>query len=645
MSSLHLITAKSLTDDNNFYPKNDTVISLDTNGNTLSIFSDDHWDLKLYSSNPFGSSINFNLKEFEEETTLTQALKYELKLISYALFNFRLGNKGVIKVSSLVGEIYHIRYLTLLCLKFNTKISEINNNPFIINQFKDDLKLINKSTQKKRMFVIYKLVKINSFYNNHVFGFSLDVIDTIYAAVKKLPDDHQQTLVISSSIYSNFIKKGLELFKEYLQINDMVAAWFLKVAENTNYGNSGSRSRKGIEFHKTIEEHGLTEYCEKYSLKDKQEFLYHLKNLQFYSYFYFLCFTGMRATEGLFCTYNAFQKKIVNNNEVYAVQSYTTKLAGLKPKLALWVTSRNLIEANEVAQSICRIGLGFKKLPLIESKVPLFFSFYHKNTSTNNLFPDYPLAQINFVPNFEKLISNCTVTQADIDEVHKVQPSTSFTSTLVEGEIWPFKHHQFRRSLAVYCTRTGLVSLPTLKNQLKHIEVDMTAYYADGAMFAQNLSNQEEVEFDNDFSDEFNNELLEAECDHYLDDTRNQENPLFGAHGTWIELHENNKDDVEYLADRKTTLKKMKENRISYKQTPLGGCSMKGSCDKLSLAHISACVTCPNAVFNDRSIKALSALKLSLSKIIQRFDENSPYRQQTRIEINAIEKILEKTTP
>ena len=49
MSSLHLITAKSLTDDNNFYPKNDTVISLDTNGNTLSIFSDDHWDLKLYS--------------------------------------------------------------------------------------------------------------------------------------------------------------------------------------------------------------------------------------------------------------------------------------------------------------------------------------------------------------------------------------------------------------------------------------------------------------------------------------------------------------------------------------------------------------------------------------------------------------------
>ena len=72
---------------------------------------------------------------------------------------------------------------------------------------------------------------------------------------------------------------------------------------------------------------------------------------------------------------------------------------------------------------------------------------------------------------------------------------------------------------------------------------------------------------------------------------------------------------------------------------------MKGSCDKLSLAHISACVTCPNAVFNDRSIKALSALKLSLSKIIQRFDENSPYRQQTRIEINAIEKILEKTTP
>ena len=53
----------------------------------------------------------------------------------------------------------------------------------------------------------------------------------------------------------------------------------------------------------------------------------------------------------------------------------------------------------------------------------------------------------------------------------------------------------------------------------------------------------------------------------------------------------------------------MKDNRIAYKQTPLGGCSMNGTCDKLSLAHISACVTCPKAIFNDRSVKALSTLK------------------------------------
>ncbi len=88
----------------------------------------------------------------------------------------------------------------------------------------------------------------------------------------------------------------------------------------------------------------------------------------------------------------------------------------------------------------------------------------------------------------------------------------------------------------------------------------------------------------------------------------------------------------------------MKDNRIAYKQTPLGGCTMNGTCDKLSLAHISACVTCPKAIFNDRSVKALSTLKTSLSKIIQRFDEGSPYRQQTDLEIKAIDKLLEKVS-
>ena len=172
---------------------------------------------------------------------------------------------------------------------------------------------------------------------------------------------------------------------------------------------------------------------------------------------------------------------------------------------------------------------------------------------------------------------------------------------------------------------------------MKHIEVDMTAYYADGAMFAKDLAKQ-------DFITEFQDELLEAECDQYLADTRNQANPLFGGHGTWLEVNKMNVSTVDFLEDRKKTLKSMKDNRIAYKQTPLGGCSMNGTCDKLSLAHISACVTCPKAIFNDRSVKALSTLKTSLSKIIQRFDEGSPYRQQTDLEIKAIDKLLEKVS-
>ena len=69
----------------------------------------------------------------------------------------------------------------------------------------------------------------------------------------------------------------------------------------------------------------------------------------------------MRDREGISCAYDAFQKKIVNNNEVYTVRAYSTKLVGMKRVSALWVTSRDLESANKVAQSICRIGLSLQK--------------------------------------------------------------------------------------------------------------------------------------------------------------------------------------------------------------------------------------------------------------------------------------------
>ena len=351
----------------------------------------------------------------------------------------------------------------------------------------------------------------------------------------------------------------------------------------------------------------------------------------------------MRANEVLSCAYNAFEKKVVKHSDVYTVRAYTRKLVGMKPISALWVTSKNLEPTNQVAQSICRIGLKYRKLcyidSLVESEVPLFFSFYHHDTELSTFFPEYALTPISFGDNLNKLINNCVLTQEDLDEAVKMQPSILFGEhkNIVVGELWPFSPHQFRRTLAVYCARSGLVSLPTLKNQLKHIEVDMTAYYADGAMFAEDLSKQ-------DFISEFQDELIEAECDQYFADTANQELPLFGGHGTWLEVNKVSMGGVDFLEDRTKTLKSMKDNRIAYKQTPLGGCTMNGSCDKLSLAHISACVTCPKALFNDRSVKALTTLKKSLSKVILRFEESSPYRQQTDLEIKAIDKLLEKVS-
>lgn len=634
----------SLNELENYYPNPNSIISMSSNGETKSVFSDNIWDMKVYQNSNGASKIIFDLSQFNKNELLVAQVEYEMKLIVYAFFNFRLSNKSRKSINTLMGDITHIKYLASLCLSFNTTLSECSNHPFILNQLKDDLVPLASSTRKKRMYVLLKLPLLGVYYKNQIFGFKLDQIQPIYSNVKSAPDDTKQTLVIPTRIYSYFIQRGIDLFSEYLSLKEDIEAWFAQISQNKNYGNAKSRSRKGMEFYETIEEHGLTEYCSKYSITDKQEFTFHLKDIQYYSYFYFLCFTGMRATEGMFCPYNAFQKKIVQNNLIYTVESYTTKQVGLKPVKALWVTSQNLMSANEVAQSICQIGLKIRGKKIIdESKTPLFYSFYHKDTECSNFYPDFATTNMEFNKCVRRLLSDLVISKTDIEEIIKIQPVYAFDPSIVEGATWPFTHHQFRRSLAVYCARSGLVSLPALKNQLKHIEVDMTAYYANGAMFAKNIFEDTDLTIDEEFIDEFNNELIEFQCDQFLEDINNQENHLFGAHGTWIEVNRNQSIGVEYLSNRKETIKRMKDGRLSYKRTPLGGCSINGTCDRLSFAHISACISCPNAVFNDRSVKALTALKVSLANTIKRFEESSPYRQQTQLEINAIEKILSKS--
>lgn len=154
-----------------------------------------------------------------------------------------------------------------------------------------------------------------------------------------------------------------------------------------------------------------------------------------------------------------------------------------------------------------------------------------------------------------------------------------------------------------------MVSLPSLRRQLQHLTNEMSRYYARGSLFATN--------FIGDNQDHFGMEWQEtAQLSSglaYLRDMFSSTTRLFGGHAKWLD-HRLKTQDGHSLMDRAATLKRFKNGELSYKETPLGGCTKVGPCKDLGLRFIDVeCLSgCENLVVKlpklDRVIAGQQAL-------------------------------------
>lgn len=162
----------------------------------------------------------------------------------------------------------------------------------------------------------------------------------------------------------------------------------------------------------------------------------------------------------------------------------------------------------------------------------------------------------------------------DIRELEEVDPHRAWRSEedFVVGKMWHLTTHQFRRSLALYAQRSGLVSLQSLKMQLQHLTEEMSRYYARGSMFARN--------FIGDVRDHFGVEWQETRAESsglsYLK-LRKLDEPLFGGHVAWMR-HRVSSSEVEVADEREETMTMFRLGQISYTETLVGGCTRVGEC-------------------------------------------------------------------
>ena len=309
---------------------------------------------------------------------------------------------------------------------------------------------------------------------------------------------------------------------------------------------------------------------------------------------------------------------------IYLIISYT------------WITNCAVKKAIDVLKSINKItgyDSAFKRVK--DSEFPLFLG---RGDKLNSALYNVPLkARVRLDEAFEYFNFDFIVNENDLDELKLTATESELEYYNVQlGCNFPINNHQFRRTLTVYAARSTLVQTPALKAQLKHLTRDMTYYYGNQSEFAPNFIAEDTL------VQAYQNELHKYNNECFLEDVINATEPLFGASGIRLQNLKNDPIVPIFLTDSKSALKEIKNGKLFYKRTAIGGCNRNGICDKISPLNITACISCNDAIFSEKSVKALTAAKDNFYKQIKLFDEDSHFALQLRSEIESIDKILAK---
>jgi len=177
-----------------------------------------------------------------------------------------------------------------------------------------------------------------------------------------------------------------------------------------------------------------------------------------------------------------------------------------------------------------------------------------------------------------------------IDETRAWRSSSDFSI----GGQWRLTTHQLRRSLALYATATGLVSIVSLKRQLKHLSVKLTRYYSDGGSYLHRCWLNDKTHF----SSMLRSRKGEAEAILYIVDVLMCNESISGGHGSWIEK---NGPKFTSAYSKNELLRKFRKGEMHYTQTPLGGC-MSRTCEHRSLGRFLYCWGCDYSVIKAAAV-------------------------------------------
>lgn len=627
----------------------ETVTARNLVGEVVSRFRDDSWDCRAY-----GQTSTFNFASWWDESKrgsmdeLARTLTDEIKLIHWLLQNNTTANGGrsrgqvtVLRVISplrSIAKIAHGLGITLdeaehsakfqVALKTSIAASAVGFkvHDALISLFAD---LAHFQSVPNIECAVPRLVPEDALH---------DIQSLLQRLKKRKLAKKEQTPLIPARIFARLITGALEqlnaLEPHLPRLEAFIQAVYsdpsLFSDDNIEWQNNIKRVKrlypdrefsdyvavknKCVSKTETLKRYGLRELFAAHGIDSVRGISKLITRHQVLCVMLIHAFSGMRKSEVRVMPYEPIihqAAKCFGDLPVFV--SHLKKFEQANYSRALtWATSKEGVYAVQIAQQLARLD-WFRTRPANEAfpdNAPLWVSPRLDRQNPQGHYA-LPIAEGLWETDewtYAVQTLGLIIEKDDIDELVTFDAFRNWDDDprFPVGNLWPLNSHQFRRSVAVYASRSGMVSLPTLKTQYKHLSATMTAYYGENSSYAQSFLIDEKgnpiesASILSAFRDEqlFNASLLLHER------VIQASEPLKGPKGTEIQLAKDRGKLPKMLSSRAETEKAIKQGRLSYKETPVGGCMFKGVCPHFGIDVVLPCTSnCKDAVLTKDKLK------------------------------------------
>ncbi|MEB3767278.1 hypothetical protein [Acinetobacter sp. MD2] len=642
---------------------NTFVLSRMKTGEILSVYSDNTWDFSLYLPKCH-CRLNFDswLKNNNEDDFLFCQIRAEMKKIIFALLYIKSGKsiiKSIEQKHSILRQFAAIAYrsgCTLQQLFGDVAYISKVNNAYINVSYE---KIIHIKAFLKDCFSIQQqhLLLIPAFSTYKPIEHLTQLIAQFKLQSRKVGP---QTKLIPSRIYIALINSLIKKLSEFNKNAPALGKWFQLIQKDKTFACMPRKFRnykKAVSFIDARDSLGLTELFENNNIHKHANLTKYMTLIQGMAKLLIHLFTGMRDNEVNQLSSDCYQTVQSNEHLVHLIIGFTSKLHGGGNKSTYWITFEDIQLGVYAAQ---RIGQIYALLnPHYDmsnpAEYPLFPTLYsqkirYQNIKSKTTFisnftgaPTRTQSNFNIYRNniLETLGDELRITESDLVELEAFDGFRNWREEkdCQLGEYWNICTHQFRRSLAVYGARSGIIGLGALSVQYKHLTEAMTLYYRNNSVFAPNIligDSQKE------FIQELEYQRLVHSYTQFEEGVINSSSHLHGGAGTYLQLQKERGKLLKIFPNREETIKRMKKGEIAYKPSLFGACTNPDSCDKISFTAITSCLSCAHAIFDAESASKMQNELPSLRQLRDAEPQDSLIYKQMDNEIMALSTMIRK---